>query len=106
MRKVCTSRGFLTPRLETPGGGQIRLDGDDVLAREPRQASLGYRGRAQWIFQDQSSSLNPVLDVAHHLGRPLRRRRVTFPEGRTAEGRHLRCHLYRQEPHVEVGAAR
>jgi peptide/nickel transport system ATP-binding protein len=58
-------------RLAQPDGGEIRLDGVDVLAREPRGASLAYRGRVQMIFQDPFGSLNPVHSVAHHLERPL-----------------------------------
>ncbi|MCE9575319.1 MAG: ABC transporter ATP-binding protein [Deltaproteobacteria bacterium] len=58
-------------RLAPPDGGEIRLDGVDVLAREPRGASLQYRGRVQMIFQDPFGSLNPVHSVAHHLARPL-----------------------------------
>jgi ABC-type glutathione transport system ATPase component len=60
-------------RLTRPDGGEIRLDGVDVLAREPRGASLAYRGRVQMVFQDPFGSLNPVHDVAHHLARPLLR---------------------------------
>lgn len=60
-------------RLEHPDGGTIRLDGDDVLAREPRGASLAYRRRVQMVFQDPFGSLNPVHSIAHHVVRPLRR---------------------------------
>lgn len=60
-------------RLEKPDRGEIRLDGENMLAREPRRASLSYRGRVQMIFQDPFGSLNPVHDVAHHLIRPLLR---------------------------------
>jgi oligopeptide/dipeptide ABC transporter ATP-binding protein len=60
-------------RLSRPGGGEIRLDGVDVLAREPRGASLAYRGRVQMVFQDPFGSLNPIHSVAHHLERPLLR---------------------------------
>jgi peptide/nickel transport system ATP-binding protein len=62
-------------RLETPDGGEIRLDGSDVLVAEPRRASLGYRGRVQMVFQDPFGSLNAVHSVAHHLERPLLRHR-------------------------------
>jgi oligopeptide/dipeptide ABC transporter ATP-binding protein len=65
----------LVLRLEAPDGGEIRLDGEDVLSREPRRASLGYRGRVQMVFQDPFGSLNPVHDIAHHLIRPLLRHR-------------------------------
>jgi peptide/nickel transport system ATP-binding protein len=63
----------LVLRLERPDGGEIRLDGEDVLAREPHRASLGFRGRVQMVFQDPFGSLNPVHTVAHHLVRPLLR---------------------------------
>ncbi len=60
-------------RLEQPDGGEVLLDGVDVLAREPRRASLAYRGRVQMVFQDPFSSLNPVHTIEHHLVRPLLR---------------------------------
>jgi len=62
-------------RLESPDGGAILIHDEDVLTREPRQASLAYRGRVQMVFQDPYGSLNPVHDVAHHLERPLLRHR-------------------------------
>jgi oligopeptide/dipeptide ABC transporter ATP-binding protein len=60
-------------RLEPPDRGEIRLDGEDVLTREPRRASLAYRARVQMVFQDPFASLNPAHPVAHHLIRPLLR---------------------------------
>jgi peptide/nickel transport system ATP-binding protein len=60
-------------RLEQPDAGEVLLDGVDVLAREPRRASLRYRGRVQMVFQDPFSSLNPVHTIEHHLVRPLLR---------------------------------
>jgi ABC-type glutathione transport system ATPase component len=60
-------------RLETPDGGEILLDGQDVLSAEPRRASLRYRGRVQMVFQDPFGSLNPVNSVGYHLERPLLR---------------------------------
>lgn len=60
-------------RLDRPNAGAIRLDGEDMLVREPRGASLGYRARVQMVFQDPFGSLNPVHSVAHHLERPLLR---------------------------------
>jgi peptide/nickel transport system ATP-binding protein len=65
-------------RLERPDAGRIVLDGDDVLDREPRHASLSYRRRVQMVFQDPFGSLNRTHDVAHHLARPLlRHKRAT-----------------------------
>lgn len=63
----------LIMRLEPATAGEIRLDGDDVLTREPRRATRGYRRRVQMVFQDPFGSLNPAHDVAHHLTRPLLR---------------------------------
>lgn len=60
-------------RLIKPDGGEILLNGDEMLGREPRRASLDYRGRVQMVFQDPFGSLNPVHSVAHHLVRPLLR---------------------------------
>jgi ABC-type glutathione transport system ATPase component len=76
-------------RLTRPDAGELRLDGVDVLAREPRRASLAYRSRVQMVFQDPFGSLNPVHDVAHHLVRPLIRHgraagRPSGPAGRAA----------------------
>jgi len=71
-------------RLEPPDGGEILLDGEDVLAREPRKASLGYRGRVQMVFQDPFGSLNPMHTVAYHLIRPLQRHhRIDAAAGRS-----------------------
>jgi len=66
-------------RLETPDSGQIRLAGEDVLEREPRRASLAYRGSVQMVFQDPFGSLNPVHSVGHHLERPLLRHGALNP---------------------------
>jgi peptide/nickel transport system ATP-binding protein len=63
----------LVVRLEQPDGGEILLDGKEMLSSEPRHASLAYRGRVQMVFQDPFGSLNPVHTVAHHLIRPLLR---------------------------------
>ena len=60
-------------RLERADGGEILLDGGDVLTLEPRHATLQYRRRVQMIFQDPFSSLNPIHNIAHHLERPLLR---------------------------------
>jgi len=61
----------LVCRLEQPTAGRILLDGEDVLAREPRRASRRYRQRVQMIFQDPFGSLNPVHKVGYHVARPL-----------------------------------
>jgi peptide/nickel transport system ATP-binding protein len=79
-------------RLEAPDTGEIRLEGQNVLEREPRRASLAYRGRVQMIFQDPFGSLNPVHDVEHHLVRPLWLHAASGAKGRRRpRGRDLRA---------------
>lgn len=58
-------------RLEQPSSGRVWFKGNDILAAEPRRASLAYRGKVQMIFQDPFGSLNPLHSVRHHLARPL-----------------------------------
>ena len=68
--KSTTAR--LVARLMPPTAGEIRFNGQDVIQREPRGASLAYRGDVQMIFQDPFGSLNPVHHIGHHIERPLR----------------------------------
>ena len=58
-------------RLLEPDAGELRLDGQDVLASQPHGASRDYRRRVQMVFQDPFASLNPVHDVFAHLKLPL-----------------------------------
>ncbi len=58
-------------RLEQPSAGNIVFKGEQILATQPRSASLSYRSQVQMIFQDPFGSLNPVHTVAYHLERPL-----------------------------------
>jgi peptide/nickel transport system ATP-binding protein len=60
-------------RLEQPTSGQVSFQGRDILAAEPRRASLAYRSKVQMIFQDPFGSLNPLHRVRYHLARPLLR---------------------------------
>ena len=63
----------LLSRLVEPDAGEIRLDGVNVLEREPRGPSLAYRAQLQMVFQDPFASLNPIHPIRHHLERPLLR---------------------------------
>lgn len=85
--KSTVARALL--RLVAPRAGQILLEGEDVLASEPKAASLRYRGRVQMIFQDPFASLNPVHTVLHHLERPLLRHGRATP----ADAREKACAL-------------
>ena len=62
--------GRLLLRLEDPTAGSVEFDGEPVHAR--RQSELrGFRKRAQIVFQNADSSLNPRKTVAETLRRPL-----------------------------------
>jgi peptide/nickel transport system ATP-binding protein len=65
----------LLAQLETPSGGEIKLQGREVHATHGR-ALRKYCGSVQYVFQDPFASLNPVYTVRHHLLRPLRIRGV------------------------------
>jgi peptide/nickel transport system ATP-binding protein len=62
----------IVARLTPPTSGEVRFKGTDVIKKEPRGASLDYRGDVQMIFQDPFGSLNPVQTIGYHLERPLR----------------------------------
>ena len=58
-------------RLIEPDEGQIHLDGQDILSLDKRSLLL-LRKRAQIIFQDPYSSLNPRRSIGKTLEEPLR----------------------------------
>jgi len=62
--------GRLILRLEEPTSGQVRFDGEDILAYGPEKMRV-LRREMQVIFQDPFSSLNPRKSVAHIVGEPL-----------------------------------
>jgi oligopeptide transport system ATP-binding protein len=83
--KSTTGRALL--RLVEPTSGQVRFDGEDVRAMG-REALRRMRRRAQIVFQDPFSSLNPRLTVGQMLGEALR---VHGLHG-DAKGRRRRIH--------------
>ena len=70
-----TTIGRMLVHLTEPSAGAIRFDGADVthLARAARRA---YHRRAQIVFQDPYSSLNPRSTVGRTLAEPLRVHRL------------------------------
>ena len=74
-------------RLLPPGGqivgGEVRLDGENLLALTEAQMR-GVRGqRLAMIFQEPGTSLNPVLTIGTQIGEVLRRHRaLTGPAAR------------------------
>jgi len=66
--KTTIGRSIL--RLVEPTGGRILFDGTDVTALEPRDLRL-FRRRAQIVFQDPFSALDPQMTIEAALAEPL-----------------------------------
>jgi oligopeptide transport system ATP-binding protein len=66
--KTTTGRSVL--RLVQPSSGRIRFDGEDVLNLHGA-ALRRFRRRAQIVFQDPFSSLNPRMTVARAVAEPM-----------------------------------
>jgi ABC-type oligopeptide transport system ATPase subunit len=65
-----TSLGRALLRLYEPTAGKIVFEGKDIT-HLPESALASYRGRAQMIFQDPQSALNPRHRIEQILARPL-----------------------------------
>jgi peptide/nickel transport system ATP-binding protein len=65
-----TSLGRALLRLYEPTGGSIVFDGKDIT-HLPQSALASYRGRAQMIFQDPQSALNPRHRIEQILSQPV-----------------------------------
>ncbi|HEX2766588.1 MAG TPA: ABC transporter ATP-binding protein [Candidatus Limnocylindria bacterium] len=70
-----TTTGNLLMGLETPSGGRVVLDGQEV-GRLSGSGLRRLRRRAQMVFQDPYESLNPRMRVADIVAEPLRVHRV------------------------------
>lgn len=57
-------------RLVEPTAGSIRFDGEELTGLPDRRVSGIYR-RAQMVFQDPNSSLNPRMSIGELIGEPL-----------------------------------
>jgi oligopeptide/dipeptide ABC transporter ATP-binding protein len=65
-----TTLARLVLRLEEPTSGQLRFEGEDLLALGAR-ALRARRRQFQIVFQDPMSSLNPRMTVGEILAEPL-----------------------------------
>jgi peptide/nickel transport system ATP-binding protein len=74
--------GRLLLQLLRQSDGKVEFDGAD-LARLPARALGPFRRRAQIIFQNVGSSLNPRLSVGEALERPLTLFRLVEPHERS-----------------------
>ncbi len=65
-----TTLGRASLRLVEPAGGSVLFGGEDIT-HVPGEALQGFRRRAQVIFQDPFSSINPYMSVSELVGEPL-----------------------------------
>jgi oligopeptide/dipeptide ABC transporter ATP-binding protein len=66
-----TTTGRLVLRALEPTRGHIRFEGEDITGLRGRRL-LPFRRRAQIVFQDPYTSLNPRMSVGGIVGEPLR----------------------------------
>jgi len=71
--KSTTGRTLL--RLLKATGGEVRFDGNDMIAMEKKQLRE-FRTRMQIIFQDPYSSLNPRLPVKDIVGEAMMQHKI------------------------------
>jgi len=67
--KTTVGRSIL--RLMEPTAGEIKFEGEDLLALNPRELRQARR-RMQIIFQDPYSSLNPRMTIGSIVSEPLK----------------------------------
>lgn len=107
-----TSLGRTIMRLQASAGGSIEFDGVDIS--QARGAELArYRRRAQMVFQDPYSSLDPRRTVAETISEPLAIHRIgTRGADRERRVRHymdlcgLDSRFYSRKPHELSGGQR
>lgn len=63
--------GRVLIRLQEATGGSVFFDGKDILTYDKKNLR-GFRTRAQMVFQDPYSSLNPRMSVEQLISEPLR----------------------------------
>jgi oligopeptide/dipeptide ABC transporter ATP-binding protein len=95
-----TTTGRLVLRAIEPTAGRIRFDGDDVTPLRGR-ALLPFRRRAQIVFQDPYSSLNPRMTVGAMIAEPIRVHRVAAGPEVEARVRELLGMVGLQPEHAE-----
>jgi oligopeptide/dipeptide ABC transporter ATP-binding protein len=65
-----TTTGRLVLRAIEPTGGRIRFDGEDITALGGSRL-LPFRRKAQIVFQDPYTSLNPRMTIGRIVGEPI-----------------------------------
>jgi oligopeptide/dipeptide ABC transporter ATP-binding protein len=70
-----TTTGRLVLRAIEPTAGRIVFDGEDITAR-PASQLLAFRRKAQIVFQDPYTSLNPRMTIRRAVAEPIRVHRL------------------------------
>jgi oligopeptide transport system ATP-binding protein len=70
-----TTTGRLVLRAIEPTHGRILFEGEDITALPPGRL-LPFRRKAQIVFQDPYTSLNPRLTIGRIIGEPIRVHRL------------------------------
>ena len=66
--------------MNKPTAGEIFFDGENIIANLDRKRPLSFRKKAQIIFQDPGSSLNPYQDILQILSLPLKVHKMATKE--------------------------
>ncbi len=95
-----TTLGKLILRAVTADSGQIRFDGEDVLTMRGANL-LRYRRRAQFIFQDPQSALNPRMTILDTLREPMIIHRIGDRASQVLRARELMQLVGLEPQHLE-----
>ncbi len=69
---TCQSLMRLVPEPGRIAGGRVLFDGEDLLAKPEAELRRVRGGEIAMVFQDPSSTLNPVFTVGHQLADVIR----------------------------------
>lgn len=75
--------------IERPGkitGGEILLDGEDILKRSETQMENLRGGKMAMIFQEPMTALNPVLTIGHQIDEQVTRHMKLSPKASRERG--------------------
>ncbi|WP_112324465.1 ABC transporter ATP-binding protein [Oceanibium sediminis] len=95
MRLLSKPAGFIA-------GGEIHLDGRDLLAMSEREMRRVRSKEIAMIFQDPMTSLNPVVPVGRQIAEPLRVHMRMTPRQARGQAIELMGRVGIPEPHQRV----
>ena len=98
-------------RLIEPNSGEVRLDGEDVIAMSQGELRRARR-EMQMVFQDPFASLNPQMQLSDQVAEPLKNYRLARGQeinervGQLFDRVHLPRNFMRRYPHELSGGQR